>query len=342
MEETVGYVLDVLRHPDGGFFSAEDADSEGVEGKFYCWSYEELEALCGDDFAEVVRVYGVTMRGNFEDPHTGFRGNILHAVGPVDTVPDAVQRVLPRLRARANDARPAGARRQGAARRGTRCSSARWPRPPTRSTAPTGWPPARANARFLLDAMRRDDGRLLRSWQDGRAAIPAFAEDHAALLEALLTLAEVDDVVWLADARLVADDLVRLFADDEHGGVHTTGIDADPLIVRPKDFQDNATPSENSMAANGFLRLGALTGDADATGRGHPLGADARAGAHRAPHRVRPPARSRAGAPPARHARSCSSATPTIPVPARSPRCCVPRRCPERSGSPPRPTPIPR
>ncbi len=267
VEETVGYVLDVLRHPAGGFFSAEDADSEGVEGKFYCWSYEELEALCGDDFAEVVRAYGVTMRGNFEDPHTGFKGNILHAVGPTDTVPDAVQRVLPRLRA-ARDARV---------------------RPGLDDKVLLGWnalflralaeaadafdradwmAAARANARFLLDALRRPDGRLLRSWQDGRAAIPAFAEDHAALLEALLTLAEVDDAAWLADARGVADDLVRLFADDEHGGVHTTGIDADPLIVRPKDFQDNATPSENSMAANGFLRLGALTGDADATARG--------------------------------------------------------------------------
>ncbi len=128
---------------------------------------------------------------------------------------------------------------------------------------------ARANARFLLDSMRRADGRLLRSWQDGRAAdIPAFAEDHGALLEALVTLGEVDDPHWLQDARTVADDLIRFFADDERGGFHTTGSDAESLIVRPKDFQDNATPSENSLAASGLLRLGAITGDHEIAERG--------------------------------------------------------------------------
>src|SRR5262249_59596525 len=97
----------------------------------------------------------------------------------------------------------------------------------------------------------------------GRAHLPAYAEDYAALLEALLTLAEVDDVGWLEDARTVAMELVRLFADEDDGGVFTTGIDAESLIVRPKDYQDNATPSENSLAADAFLRLAALTGDAE-------------------------------------------------------------------------------
>src|SRR5439155_12422470 len=95
----------------------------------------------------------------------------------------------------------------------------------------------------------------------------AYAEDYAAMLEALLTLAELDDVTWLAEARSVAGDLVRLFADDERGGFFTTGADAEALIVRPKDFQDNATPSENSLAADGLLRLAALTGDHEAAAR---------------------------------------------------------------------------
>jgi len=120
---------------------------------------------------------------------------------------------------------------------------------------------ARHNARFLLTELRRDDGRLLRSWQDGRAHHLAYAEDYAALVEALVTLAEVDDVAWLADARWVADELLRLFHDDENGGFFTTGVDAESLIVRPKEYQDNATPAENSLAANGLLRLAALTGD---------------------------------------------------------------------------------
>jgi uncharacterized protein YyaL (SSP411 family) len=119
---------------------------------------------------------------------------------------------------------------------------------------------------FLLSELRRDDGRLLRSWQGGRAnpALLAYAEDYAALLEALLTLAELDDVAWLDEARAVAEGLTALFADAENGGFFTTGTDAEALIVRPKDAQDNATPSENSLAANGLLRLAALTGDATA------------------------------------------------------------------------------
>ena len=97
VEETIGYVLRDLRHADGGFFSAEDADSEGVEGRFYVWSLEELETLCGDALPDVVRHFGVTARGNFEDPHTGFRGNILHAVGPADDRPESFARILPAL-----------------------------------------------------------------------------------------------------------------------------------------------------------------------------------------------------------------------------------------------------
>jgi uncharacterized protein YyaL (SSP411 family) len=260
VEETIEYVLRDLRHPEDGFFSAEDADSEGVEGKFYLWSLEEIEAVAGPDTAEVVRYLGVTAGGNFVDPHTDYRGNILHAVDREEERPEAVTRVLRELRVV----------------RGTRV------RPGLDDKVLLGWnalflrslaeaafvldradwmDAARANARFLLGALRRDDGRLLRSWQGGRAHLLAYAEDYGALLEALLTLAEVDDVAWLADARTVADELMRLFADDEHGGVFTTGVDAESLIVRPKDYQDNATPSENSLAADGLLRLAALTGE---------------------------------------------------------------------------------
>jgi uncharacterized protein len=267
VEETVEYVLRELRHPDGGFFSAEDADSEGVEGKFYLWSLAQIEEIAGPDAAEVVRYFGVTAGGNFEDPHTQYRGNILHVVDREEDRPDAVVRVLPKLlEVRNTRVRPGlddkvllgwNALFLRALAEAAFCfDRADW------------MDAARTNARFLLRELRRDDGRLLRSWQDGRAHLPAYAEDYAALLEALLTLAEVDDVAWLADARTVADELVRLFADDEGGGVFTTGADADALIVRPKDYQDNATPSENSLAADGFLRLAAFTGEADYEARG--------------------------------------------------------------------------
>ena len=261
VEETIEYVLRDLRHPDGGFFSAEDADSEGVEGKFYLWSLEEAEQRCGSDTPEVVRYFGVTARGNFEDPHTGFRGNILHVVDREEDRPAAVARALPTmLAARNTRVRPGLDDKVLLA----------WNALFLRSLAEAAfvldrgdWMDiARTNARFLLRELRRSDGRLLRSWQGGRAQLLAYAEDYAALIEALITLAEVDDITWLADATAVAHELVRLFADDEHGGFFTTGVDAEALIVRPKDFQDNATPSENSLAAAALIRLATLTGDA--------------------------------------------------------------------------------
>jgi uncharacterized protein YyaL (SSP411 family) len=265
LEGIVGYVLRDLTHPLGGFFSAEDADSEGVEGKFYCWQLDEIEALCGDDAPEVIRYFGVTRAGNFVDPHTGFSGNILHAVDRTEERPEAVQRgaaVL--LGARELRVRP------GLDDKVLLAWNALFTRTLVEAAAALDrddWIRAAVrNMHFLLSELRRDDGRLLRSWQGGRAnpALLAYAEDYAALLEALLTLAELDDVAWLDEARAVAEGLTALFADAENGGFFTTGTDAEALIVRPKDAQDNATPSENSLAANGLLRLAALTGDATA------------------------------------------------------------------------------
>ena len=260
VEDTIEYVLRDLRDARGGFYSAEDADSEGVEGKFYLWSREELAALAGDDANEVVRYFGVTDGGNFEDPHTGYRGTILHVVDRTEDRPDTVRRVIPRLlERRAQRVRP------GLDDKVLLAWNALFLRTLVEAAAAferNDWMhAAHENVTFLLESMRRDDGRLLRSWQDGRAGILAFAEDYAALLEALLTLAELDDVEWLREARHVADEMLARFADDEQGGVFTTATDAEALIVRPKDYQDNATPSENSLAANALLRLSALTGE---------------------------------------------------------------------------------
>jgi uncharacterized protein YyaL (SSP411 family) len=261
VEETIAYVLRDLRHDAGGFFSAEDADSEGVEGKFYLWSLDELTEVCGDDAPEIIRAFGVTESGNFRDPHTGYAGNILHLVDRTEVKSPAMTAALGRL----------------FERRETRV------RPGLDDKVLLGWnalflrslaeaaaalerddwmDAARANAAFLDRELRRGDGRRLRSWHAaGGSTHLAVAEDYAALLEAYLTLAEVDDVAWLASARECADDLFRLFHDDERGGFFTTGSDAEALIVRPQDFFDNATPSENSLAADGLLRLAALTGD---------------------------------------------------------------------------------
>ena len=180
-EEIVTYVLRDLRHPEGGFFSAEDADSEGIEGKFYCWSVDELREVCGDDADEVMRFYGVTEQGNFEDPH-GI---------PWQHPPRRAPR---RGAAAGRRARPAPAARsapagcgQGSTTRsssaGTHCSSARWRRPRSCSIATTGWPRRAPRVpRHPATQVRRSPAAILA----GRPHLLAYAEDHAALLEALL------------------------------------------------------------------------------------------------------------------------------------------------------------
>ncbi len=261
VEETIGYVLRDLTHPrEPAFFSAEDADSEGVEGRFYVWSQPEIEEVCGGDAAEVIRYFGVTPGGNFEDPHTRYRGNILHVVDRTEEPPEAVLRARPKLlAAREQRVRP------GLDDKVLLAWNALFLRVLADAAAALerdDWMAvAVRNAQFLLSQLRSADGRLLRSWQGGRARHLAYAEDYAALLEALVTLTEVENVEWLGDARSVADDLLRLFHDGEDGGFFTTGHDAEQLIVRSKDWQDNATPAANSLAAHGLLRLAALTGE---------------------------------------------------------------------------------
>jgi uncharacterized protein YyaL (SSP411 family) len=255
-------VLRDLWHPDGGFFSAEDADSEGIEGKFYLWSLEELTEVCGEQADDVIRAFGVTEGGNFRDPHTGYSGNILHLVNRTeDPSPDLTAALGELFSRRATRVRPG---RDDKVLLGWNALFLRSLAEAAAAFDRSDWmEAARQNARFLREGLRREDGRLLRSWHErsgGRHL--AVAEDYAALLEAYLTLAEVDDVAWLEDARWCADELFRLFHDEQSGGFFTTGSDAEALIVRPQDFFDNATPSENSLAADGLLRLAALTGDA--------------------------------------------------------------------------------
>jgi uncharacterized protein YyaL (SSP411 family) len=261
LDETIGYVLTQLRHPDGGFYSSEDADSEGEEGRFYVWAPDEvLDALDGDEAlaAEAGAFYGVTPAGNFEGRTIL---NRMHARGDLarpDRIEDARRRLLAardrRVRPGLDDkvltewnALMLSALAEAAA-----------------ATGDAAWAAAAvANGEFLVRALRRDDGRWLRSWQaDGGARHLAYAADHAALVDAFVRLAELTgEARWVTEARATADALVALFWDPERGGVFTTGSDAERLVTRDKDLMDNATPSANSLAAVGLLRLAALTGD---------------------------------------------------------------------------------
>ncbi|MCU1456447.1 MAG: hypothetical protein JWL73_539, partial [Actinomycetia bacterium] len=262
VEETIAYVLRDLRHPDGGFFSAEDADSEGVEGKFYVWSRDEIEAVCGDDAPSVIDFFGITEGGNFEG------ANILYAVDRTATRPEAVSRALPKL----------FAAREGRIRPGLDDKVLLgWNALFTRVLLEAAvafdradWlEAARANLAFLQRELRRRDGRLLRAWQAdtpddpeiGRARHLAYSEDYGALLELLVTFAELDGIGHLDDARAVADALIDLFSDPDGPGFFTTGQDAEALVVRPKDLEDNAVPAGNSLAVTGLLRLAALSGE---------------------------------------------------------------------------------
>lgn len=257
--ETINAVLRDLRLSGGGLASAEDADSEGIEGKFYLWSLAEIKKICGADASEVIRYFGITEKGNFTDPHTGYSGNILYIANRAEEPPAAVSRAIPKLLAqRAERVRPGLDNKVllawNALFLATLVEAAAVLNRPDWMTA------ARDNISFLQSNLCRSDGRWLHTWSDRPGTILAFAEDYAALLEALVTLAEYDSPSWLDDAGAVADQLIELFSDSDHGGFFTTGTDAEVLIVRPKEIQDNASPAENSLAASGLVRLAHLTG----------------------------------------------------------------------------------
>ena len=272
VDEIISYVLRDLRSPDGGFYSAEDADSEGVEGKFYVWTPEQVHMVLGDDAPEFVNWYGVTPEGNFEGR------NILWRPTRGDLIrPSSVELSRQRLfQAREMRIRPGlddkvltewnGLMLASLAEAAFVTSNHQW------LTA------ALRNGEFLLESMRRPDGRWLRSWQAGAATLPggarhlAVAADLAAVIDAFTRLAEASGQArWITAATQTADQLLDLFWDDTNGGVFTTGSDADPLITRPKDLSDGAIPSANSAAAVALLRLGALTADQRLTARAEDI-----------------------------------------------------------------------
>ena len=264
--ETVEYVLRDLRHPDGGFFSAEDADSEGAEGTFYVWTPDQVREACADlgheddgmSVEAVLEWYGVTEAGNFEG------SNILHRPirGDLER-PETIERARAALFARREQRiRPGLDDKVLTEWNGLMLA--------TLSEAAMAFgredwlDAARANGDFLTRNLRRQDGRWLRSWQaDAGAHTLGFAADHAAMIDGLTRLGEASgEARWTELAVSTADALLGWFMDAERGGFHTTGHDAEALVRRPKDLLDNAHPSANSLAAVALLRLGALVGDA--------------------------------------------------------------------------------
>jgi hypothetical protein len=251
--ETLEFCLRELRAPEGGFYSSLDADSEGVEGRFYVWSAAELTAELGELAPAAIAYFGVTEHGNFDG------ANVLEARGEEPPQREEIRARL--LAARSRRVRPALDDKRLCA----------WNALMIAALADAGavlgeeryLAAAQAAAEFVWERMRDGDGRLLRSFNDGAARVPAYLEDHAFLLEALLTLHEADgDERHYLRARHLAQEIRERFADRERGGFFVTASDGERLITRRKDLEDQPIPSGSSSAALGLLRLAALSGEA--------------------------------------------------------------------------------
>jgi uncharacterized protein YyaL (SSP411 family) len=251
LEETVDYVLRDLAAPGGGWCSAEDADSEGVEGKFYVWDLDEVLEVGGQ---VAVDWYGVTRTGNFEGRNILTRPVRGDLARPPEV--EAARRAL--FERRATRVRPGlddkVLTEWNALFLSTLAEAAA-------ATRRLDWAEAAvANAEFLL-ANLHVDGRWRRSWQ-GEARHLAYAADHAALVDAFTRLGEATGQArWTEAATATADALLERFWDPADGGVFTTGHDAEQLVARQKDLLDNATPSASSTTALALLRLSALTAE---------------------------------------------------------------------------------
>ena len=254
-EETLDWALREMTGPEGAFYSALDADSEGVEGKFYVWSIDGLRELLGDDADASIEWFGASEQGNFEGE------NILESRGPE---PDAEQRERIRsalLAVRSERIWPGLDDKRLTA----------WNALMISALAEAGAvleradyiDAARAAASFVLDEMRDAAGRLLRTYNAGEAKLNAYLEDHAFLLEALLTLYEATfEPRWFSEARTLADTMIERFGDPDRGGFYMTSADHEQLVARRKELDDSPIPSGQSSAAFGLLRLAALSGEA--------------------------------------------------------------------------------
>ncbi len=272
--ETMDYVLGRMTASHGAFHSTEDADSEGVEGKYYVWSLDEIAELLGAERAKTFcYVYDVTEHGNWEDH------NILNLPRPIEQAAKLLSRKLSEL-----EAELASSRAVLLAAREKRIPPAMdtkvlvsWNGLMIAALAEGGRVladeryllAAERAAGFILDKMRKEDGRLLHTFKDGQAKLDAYLDDYAGLIDGLTRLYEATGAPrWIEAALDLAAILIDEFADAEQGGFYFTGRHHETLITRQKDVHDNATPSGNGLAATALLRLGALTGRADLTASG--------------------------------------------------------------------------
>jgi uncharacterized protein len=274
---TLDWALREMRGPEGGFYSALDADSEGVEGRYYVWTTAELRDVLGDDADAAIDWFGASEQGNFSDPHDPQPGwNVLqdreHERVAAELDADTRERIRARLLAARNQrVRPGLDDKRLTAWNALMICALAEAGAALRDTPVEGVDPALAQtlldaatrcARFVCEQLRDERGRLLRSYNDGQAKIDAYLEDHAFLLEATIVLFETTcDERWFAQATALADELIARFSDPERGGFFSTASDHQALIARRKDLEDSPIPAGASSAAMGLLRLSQLTGE---------------------------------------------------------------------------------
>ena len=262
-EGILDYVLREMTDAVGGFYSTQDADSEGHEGKFFVWTNGEIKATLGDDAALFTAYYNITEEGNFEGK------NILNVTNPLDAVAsqlgidlEAASASIERSRKKLFELREQRVKPD----RDEKVLTA-WNGLMLSSFAEGGailqredyLEAARHNAEFVLTNLQRD-GLLLRTYKDGKAKLNGYLEDYAFMIEGLITLSESSgELRWLLEALRLTDRMIEEFWDSENGGFFFTGTSHESLIVRQKDYFDNATPSGNSVAAFALLRLATLT-----------------------------------------------------------------------------------
>jgi uncharacterized protein len=264
-EATLDFIIRELRHPEGGFFSSLDADSEGEEGKFYVWTSKEIRQALGNQEDEefITAAYNVTDGGNFEgktvlqraldDKDLASRFEISE-----EEVAERFERIHEQLRiVRSARMRPGTDDKVLTSWNGMMLTAfaeaARYLKRPDYLKI------AIENANFLLNVLHPED-RLLRSWRNGIARHNAYLEDYASLILGLLALYQTDsNPRWYQAATDLGENMLYHYQDPE-GGFFDTRDDHEPLLTRPKDLQDNATPSGNAMAALGLIQLSALKG----------------------------------------------------------------------------------
>jgi len=267
VEETLNFIASEMTNPQGGFYSSLDADSEGEEGKFYVWSLDEIRTILKENSDFFEAAYGITDKGNWEGK-TVLQRNLddstLAARFKLDleSVPVKLAESHSKLyTARAKRIRPGTDDKVLTAWNGLMLAAIA---EAARALAGTNSPTdiylnlATRSADFLLSNLR-SNGRLCRSWRGGKTTNEVFLEDYSALILGLLELYQTDfNTKWFNAAKELADEMIEKFADPE-GGFFDTQKDSENLLFRPKDVQDNATPSGNALACEALIKLAAFT-----------------------------------------------------------------------------------